>query len=558
MANLSKTKTLFAFTSPRTIEKIIPEIRILVEKYAGETWSGNSELQIRFFNDLFKSEFYEGSKMPSNISLAARDRITRAPKALGFVNLKPEIKLTDAGKSLLNGKRVHEIISKQLLKFQLPSPYHSLPVQEFAVKPYLELLRLVKEVGSLSKSEVALFFLQLTHYKKFPQMVRRILEFRKNAKSFKGSRKTYVAHCFENEILRIYAYEIEAKQFKTRESLEITQKKFIATKRSNMIDYADAFIRYLRSTQLITFDKKTYHAIVAPAKSKEVDFILKTVKRKPKIFKTEKDFKHYLFNPDRIKLLSDDRKYLFSRLTEMKVSYDAESTTEDLKDLIEVSELHVISERIQKTAVALKNYKEYDDIVDVFEKIVNREVPDPPLYLEWNVWRALVMMNYAKDIRGNFRIDLDGVPLSTAIGNMPDIEVDFTGFKVIVEVTMSSGSKQYEMEGEPVARHFGKVQKLSNEPVYCLFIAPSINENSLAHFFNLNRINTKVYGGKTKIVPMSLEQFVLFITIAKDKGFNRPASLKEFLDTVVKENQVVADEEIWFSSVADKIPEWVS
>lgn len=557
MANLSKTKALFAFTSPRTIEKIIPEIRILVENYGGEAWSGNSDLQIRFFKDLFKSEFYEGSKIPSNISLAARDRITRAPKALGFVDLKPEIKLTDAGKSLLREKRTHEIIARQLLKFQLPSPYHPLPVKEFAVRPYLELLRLVKEVGSLSKSEVALFFLQLTHHKKFLQVVKKIKGFRKNAKLFKGSRKTYVVHCFEKEILRIYADEIKAKQFKTRESTEVTQKKFVATKRSNMIDYADAFIRYLRATQLITFDKKTFRAIIAPVKAKEVDFILKSVDRKPKVFKVEKVFKRYLFNPDSIKLLSDDRKYLFTRLKEMKVSYDADAATEDLKDLIEASESQIISERIKETTVTLKNYKEYGDIVDVFEKIVNREVPDPPLYLEWNVWRALVMMNYAKDIRGNFRIDLDGVPLSTAGGNMPDIEVDFAGFKVIVEVTMSSGSRQYEMEGEPVARHFGKVQKSSSEPVYCLFIAPSINENSLAHFFNLNRFNTKAYGGKTKIVPMSLEQFILFITIAKDKGFNRPAVLKEFLDAVVKENQTVEDEEIWFSSVAERIPMWV-
>ena len=113
------------------------------------------------------------------------------------------------------------------------------------------------------------------------------------------------------------------------------------------------------------------------------------------------------------------------------------------------------------------------------------------------------------------------------------------------------------MEGEPVARHFGKVQKSSSEPVYCLFIAPSINENSLAHFFNLNRFNTKAYGGKTKIVPMSLEHFILFITIAKDKGCNRPAVLKEFLDAVVKENQTVEDAEIWFNSVAERIPKWV-
>ena len=56
---------------------------------------------------------------------------------------------------------------------------------------------------------------------------------------------------------------------------------------------------------------------------------------------------------------------------------------------------------------------------------------------------------------------------------------------------------------------------------------------------------------------MSLEQFVLFITIAKDKDFNHPTVLKEFLNTVVKENQTIEDEEIWFKSVAEKIPEWV-
>src|ERR1035438_10157558 len=103
MANLSKTRTVFAFTSPRTIEKIIPEIQVLVDNFSGKEW--NTENQIAFFNELFKSEFYEGDKMPENISLAARDRITRAPKALGFVNLKPKISLTEIGKQLLSCKR---------------------------------------------------------------------------------------------------------------------------------------------------------------------------------------------------------------------------------------------------------------------------------------------------------------------------------------------------------------------------------------------------------------------------------------------------------------------
>ena len=90
MANLSKTRTIFAFTSPRTIEKIIPEIQILIDSFEGKEW--NTKTQVAFFRELYSSEFYEGDKMPNDIALAARDRITRAPKALGFVDLKAENK----------------------------------------------------------------------------------------------------------------------------------------------------------------------------------------------------------------------------------------------------------------------------------------------------------------------------------------------------------------------------------------------------------------------------------------------------------------------------------
>lgn len=94
MANLSKSKALFGFTSPRTIEKIIPEIRILTDHFKGEQWSGNQDLQERFFQTLYDSEHYEGETFPSDPALAARDRITRAPKALGFVDLTPKINKT--------------------------------------------------------------------------------------------------------------------------------------------------------------------------------------------------------------------------------------------------------------------------------------------------------------------------------------------------------------------------------------------------------------------------------------------------------------------------------
>jgi len=69
--------------------------------------------------------------------------------------------LTQAGKLLLSGVRLDETFTRQLLKFQLPSPYHTQSTAlEFAVKPYLELIRLIYDLGSISKTEIALFFSQ--------------------------------------------------------------------------------------------------------------------------------------------------------------------------------------------------------------------------------------------------------------------------------------------------------------------------------------------------------------------------------------------------------------
>ncbi|RFM30297.1 AlwI family type II restriction endonuclease [Deminuibacter soli] len=557
MANLSRTRTVFSFTSPRTIEKIIPEIQVLIDFFNGKEW--NTKTQIAFFEKLFASQFYEGSKMPGDAAFAARDRITRAPKALGFVDLNPKIALTKPGAQLLSGKRIHEVIARQLFKFQLPSPFHKIPDdRNFNIRPYLEFLRLVKELDMISKTEIAIFFVQLTHYKKFNETVEAIKKFRNDVTENKGNRRAFIDEVFTREILKIYADDIGAERFKTRESREETLAKFVRTKKSNHFDYADAFMRYLRATQLITFDKKTFRAIVAPARAEEVAYILKNVPRQISNFKTAGEFKNYLYDPTSLPLLTDNRGYLEHHLSKLRVPFNERLTIEQLKDKLEQEEGKIITHAIEKTTISLKEYRQFDDIISVFRKVQLREVPDPPLYFEWNVWRALVMMNYAKDIKGNFTIDLDGVPLNSAVANKPDIEADYGEFKMIVEVTMSSGSKQYEMEGEPVARHYGRAQLSSDIPVYCLFIAPKINENTLAHFFNTNRFNTKAYGGKTKIIPMSLTHFIDFMTIARDKGFTDSQILKSYLDKIIARNATAEDEAVWFQQIENSIPTWVA
>ena len=64
MANLTKTKTLFGFTSPRTLEKIIPEIGILTENFSGLKWSGNKKVQIDFLINYLSLNFTREKLIP--------------------------------------------------------------------------------------------------------------------------------------------------------------------------------------------------------------------------------------------------------------------------------------------------------------------------------------------------------------------------------------------------------------------------------------------------------------------------------------------------------------
>ena len=201
-----KSKTLFFTTSPRTPLKMIPEIKVLAEDFEGKVW--NPVTQIDFIKRLAQGKYFQGEGSAKEMAFSARDRINRAPKALGFVDLKPTIRLTEPGKQLILGKRTEEILLRQLLKFQLPSPYHMEPKQfdgAFGVKPYLEMFRLIYELGTVSFDELMIFGMQLTHYTKFDEVAADIKQFRRMKTYASASYKTFRGSYLRKEVERIAA-----------------------------------------------------------------------------------------------------------------------------------------------------------------------------------------------------------------------------------------------------------------------------------------------------------------------------------------------------------------
>src|SRR5699024_9962077 len=128
----------------------------------------------------------------ASLSQAGRDRITRGPKPYGFVGLNP-ITLTPAGDAYINGPRPHEAFTRQILKFQMPSPYpyHVDKGDTYSIKSYLEMLRLISETGSLSKDEIASFIIPMVHFDMYDDVKERILEFRQRVESADRSKTNY-------------------------------------------------------------------------------------------------------------------------------------------------------------------------------------------------------------------------------------------------------------------------------------------------------------------------------------------------------------------------------
>ena len=202
---------------------------------------------------LAQSDFFEGGGSKKDKAFSARDRITRAPKSLGFINLKPCIELTDAGREFIFGKRPQEIFLRQLLKFQIPSPYH-VPTKavKFFVKPYLEIMRLIRDLRGISFDELKIFGMTLTDYRNYDSVLEKIRSFRET-----GGRYEEKAYTALNNILEeIYSEDIATGRTKTRETADASLKKFLRTKRHNVRDYADACFRYLRYTQLFAISQR--------------------------------------------------------------------------------------------------------------------------------------------------------------------------------------------------------------------------------------------------------------------------------------------------------------
>lgn len=553
------SKVIFVTTSPRTPAKMIPEIELLNAHFSGQRWNNDTQ---RAFMELLKEENFFNGEGANDPAFSARDRINRAPKSLGFVLLSPNISLTPAGLELVTSKRKEEIFLRQLLKFQLPSPYHkpSANSAEFWVKPYLELFRLIRHFGSLKFDELMLFGLQLVNYHQFDNVVLKIDQFRTAKAQHRGNYKRFRAERLDYELRQIYSDNIASGSTRTRETNDASISKFLKTKASNMRDYADACFRYLRATGLVNISSIGKSISIIPEKIEEVDYFLQHTDREPCFVNNERQYVSYLGNAEIPHLLTDNREALVNKIQiefpriEIEDTFSLQQLKDIFADELESRKEQIITDQI----TAIKDYRLFEEINSTFGQIRDNSLYDTPLMLEWNTWRAMTMLN-GGNIKANLKFDDFGNPMSTAQGNMADIICDYGDFGVTVEVTMQSGQRQYETEGEPVTRHLAKVKRETNKPAYCLFIAPTINDACIAHFYALHKMNISYYGGASIIVPLPLNVFIKMV----DDSYNAncvpgPGHIKRFFERSNELANSTNTEVEWYNGITQQALNWLT
>ena len=178
-------------------------------------------------------------------------------------------------------------------------------------------------------------------------------------------------------------------------------------------------------------------------------------------------------------------------------------------------------------------------------------------YLEWIMWRAFLAIDHSiskpYESRG-FKLDQDYLPAGHAPGGKPDIVFEFENYVIVIEVTLSSNSRQEAMEGEPVRRHVADVTTQYNKPVYGLFIANTIDSNTADTFYKGTWYLPGDRRVELDIVPLTLQQFSYFfkhIFVVQEVHPDRIIELFR-LCLAAKQNRSAAE---WKARIGDIISE---
>lgn len=464
--------------------------------------------QLGFITHKFK-RLDSGQKDP-----IIEDVIAENPQ-LGLTGLPYEI--TPSGYRLIQAETYQEqqeCMLRALLSYELPSVIEPRS-GNIGFKPFLFILQVIKKLSTLEKplglSMVEMSIVQTYRdHNSLDEVIEQILAFRTHRESVSG---------------RVAKKRVDNDKLK--ELADITTIQF-----ESFRDYADVNFRYPRLTGLVSYKGK--RLVLSDKKLPVINAILAKV---PNIIGIGKEVEYLSQLWVGAELPTDNETTVREEIIRFRKlileSGVPEDTIPQMPETQSIADLNQIRIRLEvlyqheleKKYASEQGQDEKVKEIIAYLKLIDRQpidteiydldIDDAPAYLEWATWRAFLAINHLinppHEAR-RFRVDQDFFPMGCAPGNGPDLIFEFEDYVLVVEVTLTTSSRQEAAEGEPVRRHVArektKVAETSGKPVYGLFLARSIDNNTAETF----RIGVWYHGDEPdfiNIVPITLKQFIL-------------------------------------------------
>lgn len=311
---------------------------------------------------------------------------------------------------------------------------------------------------------------------------------------------------YETIVKSILNYRAERSTTENKKKYDmVTLEASVATNGrvalTSYIDYADENLRYLKATGCFSTAGKGI--AIAPGK---YDLLVQLINSIPEISDTVDYWKNATNGS---KLPTDDLSNAARSLQILQIEankrgipFKQESVSEDVSELnkfrYDLEELIALNQELD---FAQQQRNRVDEILQYLSVLLPKdarplglienleiEIPrgESPAYLEWAVWRAFLAINKLKNPpyeSRKFKVDRDFLPTGHAPGNGPDLVFEFADYILVVEVTLLTTDRQATAEQVGVRRHVYEISKNSKDkPVYCLFLAPSIKNETARDF----------------------------------------------------------------------------
>jgi len=169
------------------------------------------------------------------------------------------------------------------------------------------------------------------------------------------------------------------------------------------------------------------------------------------------------------------------------------------------------------------------------DEVISIPAGEAPAYFEWVLWRAFLAINSLTNKpweARRFKIDQDFLPIAPAPGRGPDLIFEFEDYVLVVEVTLTSSSRQEAAEGEPVRRHVAEIAEQhenTGKRVYGLFIALNIDSNTAETFKSGNWYKPDDSKLPLQIIPIKLDDFSKLFEAGFKVGGLTPNKIRELI-----------------------------